>query len=576
MLELDPFDALTLTLHHAPGTCALLLGSGLSRSAGIPTGWEITLDLVKRVAAVRGQNAGDDPAAWCRENLGVDPDYSALLDAVASTPDERRAILQAYIEARDGEDGRQPTAAHRAIARLVARGAVRVIVTTNFDRLLEQALAAEGIQPTVISSDDTLTGAVPLIHSPCTIMKVHGDYLDTRIRNIDSELAAYSAPINGLLDRIFDDFGLIVCGWSGEWDEALRKAIARAPNRRYPTYWAARGEPASAARGLIEQRKARMVPIAGADAFFSKVEATLAALAEADRPHPTSVRMLVALAKRLCSDESQQVAWSDLLFSEAEAPGVHVTDFSQYGKGNGHEEARLFVDQCVAATERLRRIFLVCGRWGSAAARFEPERTLVRLAQGVNRDGVQYTHWIALQRIPATLCFYWYCAGALAAADYATVKRVFDLTIAEDREPRALLDLLPPTTYDGMNDWRFLNTTTSWKMPASHYVGPIMEREASDIGFTGNEGGRLFDDLEALIAMEFGHRRLMRKSDEGFWHFWAPVGKFRLGADGALRFMAFETMSEASPYLAAGFFGGRREHAIEAVKALRAHASQFE
>ena len=54
MLEIEPFDALALTMHHTPGACALLLGSGLSRAAGIPTGWEITLDLVRKVAALRG------------------------------------------------------------------------------------------------------------------------------------------------------------------------------------------------------------------------------------------------------------------------------------------------------------------------------------------------------------------------------------------------------------------------------------------------------------------------------------------------------------------------------------------
>lgn len=39
----------------SPGTYALLLGSGVSRAAGIPTGWEVTLDLVRKaaVAAVR-------------------------------------------------------------------------------------------------------------------------------------------------------------------------------------------------------------------------------------------------------------------------------------------------------------------------------------------------------------------------------------------------------------------------------------------------------------------------------------------------------------------------------------------
>ena len=51
--------------------------------------------------------------------------------------------LKAYFEPNDDERAqglKRPTAAHRSIAELVAAGAIRVIITTNFDCLLEQAL----------------------------------------------------------------------------------------------------------------------------------------------------------------------------------------------------------------------------------------------------------------------------------------------------------------------------------------------------------------------------------------------------------------------------------------------------
>jgi hypothetical protein len=43
---------LAVAIYHNKGAYALLLGSGLSRSAGIPTGWELTLDLIRQIAAV--------------------------------------------------------------------------------------------------------------------------------------------------------------------------------------------------------------------------------------------------------------------------------------------------------------------------------------------------------------------------------------------------------------------------------------------------------------------------------------------------------------------------------------------
>lgn len=272
---IDPATALAFSVFENKGIYALLVGSGLSRAAQIPTGWEITLDLIRRVAKIEGVEDQPSWENWYREHFGKSANYSELLDLLSASPDERRSILHSYIEAtpEDIADGRKvPTAAHRAIARLVLDGYVRVIVTTNFDRLIENALREVGVEPTVISSDDHLKGAVPLIHTRCYVVKLHGDYLDTRIKNTDQELSAYSGEMNTLLDRIVDEHGLIVAGWSGEWDHALRAAITRAPGRRFPTYWLVRGKLRPAAADLATHRAARHVAAGDADALFSQLQ----------------------------------------------------------------------------------------------------------------------------------------------------------------------------------------------------------------------------------------------------------------------------------------------------------------
>lgn len=45
-------------------------------------------------------------------------------------------------------------------------------------------------------------GALPLIHSRCTVPKVHGDYMDSRLKNTAEELSSYEPQISTLLDRI--------------------------------------------------------------------------------------------------------------------------------------------------------------------------------------------------------------------------------------------------------------------------------------------------------------------------------------------------------------------------------------
>jgi hypothetical protein len=47
---IEPTVSLALTLESNPGVYACLLGSGVSATSGIPTGWGIVVDLIERVA----------------------------------------------------------------------------------------------------------------------------------------------------------------------------------------------------------------------------------------------------------------------------------------------------------------------------------------------------------------------------------------------------------------------------------------------------------------------------------------------------------------------------------------------
>ena len=180
MAVLDPVLVLATAMQSSRGAYALLIGSGVSRGAGIPTGWDVTLDLVRRVAERRGVDCSADPVAWFESEYGDQPSYSKLLGDLARTATERRQLLREYFEPSEEEalDGlKTPGPAHKAIARLVKRGHIRVILTTNFDRLLERALDEEGIAPQVVASVDAVKGMLPLAHSGCTVVKLHGDYL---------------------------------------------------------------------------------------------------------------------------------------------------------------------------------------------------------------------------------------------------------------------------------------------------------------------------------------------------------------------------------------------------------------
>ena len=321
-MNIDPLLSMALAVHTQPGAYCLLLGSGVSRSARIPTGWELTLELVRRVALVEGADPGANPEKWFVERFGDNPNYSNVVELLSRSREERQSILRPFFEpnAEDKAAGRKtPTSGHAAIARLVEGGHIRVILTTNFDRLLEQALEANGVIPKVVATEDAIDGMMPLQHSTALVVKLHGDFLDTRIRNTSDELDEYPPRTRELLDRILTEYGLIVCGWSGEWDTALRDAILRTTRHRFSTFWLSRGEPKGKAAEIVQHRNAQVVLIEGADEAFGTLAERVAVLAAGRVPDPYTPAIATEEAKRYVADPRHEVRFHDLLMKEVEA-----------------------------------------------------------------------------------------------------------------------------------------------------------------------------------------------------------------------------------------------------------------
>ena len=370
---IDPVHALAFSVQSNRGVYALLLGSGVSRASGIPTGWEITIDLVRKLAALHGDDPDPTPESWYHEKYDKKPDYSDLLDQLTRTPAERQQLLRGYFEPneQEREDGlKQPTQAHRAIAALAAQGYIKVILTTNFDRLIENALRDAGVEPTVLSSPDHVQGALPLVHTPCCVIKLHGDYLDTRIRNTPSELQTYPPEFDKLLAQIFDEFGLIVCGWSAEWDEALRNSIYRSQSRRFATYWAVRGEPGDEAQGLIEHRRTEKVSIEGADVFFGTLQEYVEAVEAFSRPHPLSTATTLAAMKRYMSEPRYRIQFAELI-DEVVGNVIGVTSgdaFAARGASVSKDSLAERVRGYDAACSTLLTIGPIAGYWAEPGA----------------------------------------------------------------------------------------------------------------------------------------------------------------------------------------------------------------
>jgi hypothetical protein len=535
---IDATTALAFSVFENKGVFAILLGSGISRAAEIPTGWEITLNLTQRVATLEGVGEQADWAAWHLQRFGAPPNYSALLDGLAQTPDERRAIIHRFIEPTpdDLAEGRKvSTAGHRAIARLVRDGFIRVIITTNFDRLMENALRDEGVEPVVVKSDDDLQGATPLTHTRCFVLKLHGDYLDTRLRNTEGELAAYSELQDRCLDRILDEHGLIVCGWSAEWDDALRSAILRAASRRYPLFWASRGEPGRFARDIIAQRAGRLIQIENADSFFGKLQRDVETQSALMRPNPLSVELLVATAKRYLAKAEHRIQLSDLVSDEARRARRLVAEgeFSPHTRIDAAEFRRR-VEAYEAIHEGLIRVLFAMGRWGAGEEFGLAAELLKSLAHRPERNGVVV--WLGLQSYPGVLALYAYGLGLLKADRLGDLRRWFAIPLREPHreEPRTAVEKLFLWAWDGHDEatWRTFSGLDRHKTPLSEYLlGRFREwfREEFPSQIDLDITYEIFETLAGLahlgLTTTLDALRSTLAQPDARNHAWSPVGR---------------------------------------------------
>ena len=84
-MGIERLTTLAFSMYSNKGAYALLLGAGISRSAKIPSGWEVEKSLIEELAATKGVSDIDDWHQWYKAEAGVSANYSDLLGNLVST-----------------------------------------------------------------------------------------------------------------------------------------------------------------------------------------------------------------------------------------------------------------------------------------------------------------------------------------------------------------------------------------------------------------------------------------------------------------------------------------------------------
>jgi tetratricopeptide (TPR) repeat protein len=124
-----------------------------------------------------------------------------------------------YFQSLRAMDHDQPNRNHELIAALVASGLVQHVVTTNFDQLIERALANRGVDPLVVRSDDDYERAAPAWSTETrpVVLKLHGclSRPETIVATIEQEAVGLSIPKAFAMQHLLARHHFLFWGYSG-------------------------------------------------------------------------------------------------------------------------------------------------------------------------------------------------------------------------------------------------------------------------------------------------------------------------------------------------------------------------
>lgn len=525
-----------------------------------------------------------DPEKWWEANTSETLGYSALLAAAAPKPASRQAMLAEYFEPEEGQGGSKgPTAAHRAIAQLVKRGSIRVILTTNFDRLTERALQEVGISPQVVSCSDQIKGIKPLAHSQVTVIKLHGDYADLEQRNTVDELETYPDELQQLLERVLDEYGLIVCGWSADWDKALVRAVEGTRSRRYPLFWSQYGRFSDAAQRLTAQHDAVVIEGMSADELFTDLVRRIESLDHMTAAPITRDAAVVQL-KRALLDPLRRIELFDLVDQDV----TQITDRSTPERRPVSAASTAWADtfgsniRGYRADSDVLLHLLANGVFHDDGTHDHVwQRAVERLVRLRDTTPGAYNEYLEKQRhLPALLATWTIGVAAVLGRREELLAAILnrpEWTIPRSGHPRRgpawYLNPIRILSTDGLHDLHRADNGNRFTYPQSNWLKETLREpfrlvEPSDIAY--RDACSRFELLASMIAMD--------TDNPAFAEPWAGefFSDYTWGYDGNGLAAAVEAeLTDAWPLLRAGAFGGKLPRAQAALTALTNWRNQY-
>lgn len=515
---------ISFSIYSNKGVYALFLGSGISKPSGIPTGWDIVTDLIKKLAILNKDKCTPTPEEWFKNKYSEEPDYSNILSKLVKTPSERVNFLKSYFEPNEQEreqNLKQPTIAHRNIAKLVKDGYIKLIITTNFDRLIESALQRVGIEPTVVRHPNDIDGIVPLVHSDFTLVKINGDYLDSRFLNTKEELAKYDEKLHSFLLRIFNEFGIISSGWSAKWDSGLVNILRQSENYRFSSFWTYLGTCEKELLEISNHRKGHVVEIKDADSFFVDIVEKIEALEKINDNHPLTTDIALARLKNYILKDESKILLYDLLLNEREKTYKKINQNIDFSQLPNSKNILPRLASYEASIEILLRLVIDGVFWGKPEHNQYFIDIISRISEPpLDSNGTYFPDSKRFHYYPSMLLLYSLGISAIKVRKFDLMNSCFRMEIADHQHEYSDKSYLLQKVNPCAIDRKLVNQIISqnYKTPLSTYINNKLRPYFQTHIVNDNDFNNYFDAFEYFLSLNY-----MFNVNIG----WAPWGQYQ-------------------------------------------------
>jgi hypothetical protein len=349
-------------------------------------------------------------------------------------------------------------------------------------------------------------------------------------------------------------------------------------------FWATRGQLSPVAETLFSHRAGRVITIEGADAFFERLESLVSAQADAQRPNPRSVELLVASAKKFLARPEFRIQLDELIGGELRRIDHEiVAGASQPMDAWSNSLFISAVARYEAQTEILARIFGVLGRYGTGEEFRGALDAITRL--GFREPASGFSSLTNLRTYPAVLLFYAYGIGLLKAQRFGDLFKLFSTPINTGRDQtQTVASHLLLTRWEGTESdpWKLLPEFDKRKTALSDYLHELFEGWTVDYLFTkGEYTTSLFEHFELLgtlayVTLSIDKATLQAAIQSPNRDFvWSPIG--RAAWDGRVCRPILESWKgDLQPLLLkAGFARGDQDYLPLAIESIGRLASRI-